>query len=195
MSERDAYHHKDLKNALIEKGIEIVSTEGKEALSMRKLAAACGVSHAAPYAHFPGKEDLLAAMQVHITDLFALSLETTIAQNKDNEKILEALGQTYVMFFVTHPYYYNFLYTESGIMIDLTSDADAETNYKPFELYKETALEVMEKENVPEAQRKDQVIAMWALIHGIAGIATMKNVLLDEDWESKIVGLMRVFGG
>ena len=37
------YHHKDLRNALIEKGIEIVNSEGLHSFSLRKVAAACGV--------------------------------------------------------------------------------------------------------------------------------------------------------
>ena len=56
------YHHKDLRNALIEKGIEIVNSEGLYSFSLRKVAAACGVSHAAPYSHFQSKEELLEAM-------------------------------------------------------------------------------------------------------------------------------------
>ena len=46
--QRQTYHHKDLRNALIETGIQIVNTEGVNAFSLRKVAAACGVSHAAP---------------------------------------------------------------------------------------------------------------------------------------------------
>ena len=45
--QRQTYHHKDLRNALIETGIQLVSTEGVNAFSLRKVAAACGVSHAA----------------------------------------------------------------------------------------------------------------------------------------------------
>ena len=42
---KQSYHHKDLRNALIEKGIEIVSKEGIHSFSLRKVAAACGVLH------------------------------------------------------------------------------------------------------------------------------------------------------
>ena len=59
--QRQTYHHKDLRNALIETGIQLVSTEGVNAFSLRKVAAACGVSHAAPYSHFQNKEELLEA--------------------------------------------------------------------------------------------------------------------------------------
>ena len=65
--EKKPYHHKNLKNDLIEKGIELVNKNGINQLSLRKVAQACGVSHAAPYSHFSNKEELLQEMQLHIT--------------------------------------------------------------------------------------------------------------------------------
>ena len=79
--QRQTYHHKDLRNALIETGIQIVGTEGVNAFSLRKVAAACGVSHAAPYSHFQSKEQLLEAMQLFITDKFSEQLENAIQNN------------------------------------------------------------------------------------------------------------------
>ncbi|RPJ50498.1 MAG: TetR/AcrR family transcriptional regulator, partial [Chloroflexi bacterium] len=56
------YHHGDLKNALIEAGIEILAKEGVNGLTLRKAARQAGVSHAAPYAHFTDKQALIAAI-------------------------------------------------------------------------------------------------------------------------------------
>ncbi len=61
-SEKSSYHHGDLKNALIKAGIEILSKEGVNSLSLRQVARKAGVSHAAPYAHFTDKQALVAAI-------------------------------------------------------------------------------------------------------------------------------------
>ena len=42
------YHHGDLRNALINAGLEILAQEGTNTLSLRKVARRAGVSHAAP---------------------------------------------------------------------------------------------------------------------------------------------------
>ena len=69
-----SYHHGDLRHSLIEMGIELIEQEGEGALSLRKVAAKCGVSNAAPYAHFKNKDGFLIAIQQHIMDLFTASL-------------------------------------------------------------------------------------------------------------------------
>ena len=50
------YHHGNLRSALVEAGLELISMEGEETLSLRKAALKCGVSNAAPYAHFNNKD-------------------------------------------------------------------------------------------------------------------------------------------
>lgn len=57
-----SYHHGDLKNALIQAGMEILAEKGLGSLSLRKVAKQAGVSHAAPYSHFTDKQSLIAAI-------------------------------------------------------------------------------------------------------------------------------------
>ena len=58
----NTYHHGNLKEALIAAGLEILSEQGVEGLSLRKVAKKVGVSHTAPYNHFSDKQALLAAI-------------------------------------------------------------------------------------------------------------------------------------
>jgi AcrR family transcriptional regulator len=55
-----AYHHGDLRNALLDAARTILEEESLAELSLRAVARKAGVSHAAPYRHFPNHEALLA---------------------------------------------------------------------------------------------------------------------------------------
>ena len=59
----DGYHHGNLRQALIDAGIKIINDSGESNLSLRKAAALCNVSHAAPYAHFKDKDELIEAIK------------------------------------------------------------------------------------------------------------------------------------
>ncbi len=190
---KQSYHHKDLKNALIEKGIEIVTDEGMQSFSLRKVAAACGVSHAAPYSHFQSKEELLDAMQQHITHRFSEILEYTIKTYEDKPDLLKHMGIAYVSFFIDNPSYFSFLYTQSNIKIDLTLSIPDDENYKPFIIYKNVIMSLLERAQYPQNKRNDAVVTIWAFIHGITSLATMDNVHYENSWEQKVVDFMEIF--
>jgi len=54
------YHHGDLAPSLRQAAMAILDEEGLQALSLRSVARRAGVSHAAPYRHYPSREALLA---------------------------------------------------------------------------------------------------------------------------------------
>ena len=56
---RDHYHHGNLRRALIDETLSVIEQTGGTEISLRMLAQRLGVSHAAPYAHFPDKRALL----------------------------------------------------------------------------------------------------------------------------------------
>lgn len=57
-----AYHHGDLRNALIISAAEIIEASGSDGFSMMEAARKTGVSSAAPYRHFKDKDDLLESV-------------------------------------------------------------------------------------------------------------------------------------
>jgi AcrR family transcriptional regulator len=56
----DAYHHGDLRNALLRAARELLDAGGQEGLSLRELARRAGVSANAPYRHFASRDEILA---------------------------------------------------------------------------------------------------------------------------------------
>lgn len=186
-----SYHHGDLRRALIETGIDFIKEKGEEALSLRKIAEMCGVSNAAPYAHFKNKDEFIAAVQRYVMDLFAAALEKTIGEYKDSPSLLPILGKTYVMFFYRNPFYYDFLFSRKNISIKLSLDnTDTEEN-PPLAILQRTAASVFSKVKLPEKVIQDKMIAMWALVHGLAAIVTMPNIEYDDNWEKRIEEIIK----
>lgn len=189
----DTYHHKNLKSDLIEAGIALVAKEGLDAFSLRKVAGLCGVSHAAPYSHFGNKDILLEEMQNYVSENFSAQLEGTIERCKDKERLLMELGKAYLNFFTAHPNYFAFLFGKSKLALDLTEGADSQKNYKPYEIFKAAAEDFLARKDCPKEKWNDITISLWAFVHGITSLATMRGVKCGFKWEEKIFDFMQAF--
>lgn len=187
------YHHKNLKNELIEKGIALVNEKGLSQLSLRKVAQACNVSHAAPYSHFQNKEELFTAMQLYITEQFSAKLEEVIAAYKGKPNFLLEFGKAYICFFIEKPQYFTFLFQQGNIQIDLDIHGDDEKNYRPFVIYKEQVLIMLDHSDMSLEKKEEWLIALFGYIYGLASLATMKNVHYGMGWENKLEDLISVF--
>lgn len=183
-----SYHHGDLRNSLIEAGIELINERGLKEFSLRKVSALCGVSQAAPYSHFKSKEELLEAMQEHVTKQFMEVLENSIKDYSDKKdpRVLIEMGKSYVMFFINNPQYFSFLFSQPVMKINLSLNADENSNFPPYELFKSVASSFFEDSGMSEEEMEDEIIYLWATVHGLTSIATMKNVNYDKKWETKI---------
>jgi AcrR family transcriptional regulator len=176
----DTYHHGNLKEELIEKGLEYIHRYGTENLSMRKLAESAGVSPAAPYAHFKSKEAFLTAVRDHITERFSATLTEAADSCSDKSRVLLDLGKSYVLFFCKNPLYYQFLFARE--------DIDTET-YRPFLLFRGIAEMVIKETSQGKATEdtvRAKVIALWALVHGLASVVTIKGAVDTEHLEEEI---------
>jgi len=187
------YHHGNLRNELLEAGIDLINNESESNFSLRKTAALCGVSHAAPYSHFQNKEDMLKEMQAYVTARFMKALEDTVRTSSyaDDSELLIQIGKSYVLFFLHHPRYFSFLFSQPCMKIDLSMNGVDESDFPPFRLFRDVARRVLTKMGLPINKINDTVISMWALVHGLCSIVTMKYVYYDQNWETKIEDFIR----
>ncbi|MCL2717474.1 MAG: TetR/AcrR family transcriptional regulator [Lachnospiraceae bacterium] len=182
-----SYHHGDLRTAMIEKGMEMINEGGLKNLSLRKLAAACGVSHAAPYSHFSGKDDLFAAIQNHITDKFVIVLNEAIKNSSETSDGLFHMGCNYVLFFVRNPKYFSFLFSRANIYLDLTGESGG---YEPFAIYKKLMHQLFAETQYPEELWLKTILSHWAFVHGLASVVTMSGADTIKEWEDIIPDLL-----
>lgn len=184
--EKKPYHHGNLRAALIEAGIKLVNQEGIYGCSLRKVAAACGVSRGAPYAHFKNKEDMLEEMKNYVTEKFVSILKKVIRENTDIDKLLPEIGRAYIYFFVENPNYYPFLFNQSNIQIVLTENQEKAESYRHLEGEPNSIIAMLDKLDVPESLHMQNIIAVWSIVHGLAGIVTMQGVEYDGNWDIMI---------
>jgi len=100
---RDAYHHGDLRQALIAAALAVVEQGGAEALSLRELAASLEVSRAAPYRHFQDRDALLAAVAARGFEDLNTGYEAALAAPGDGRERLRIASFVYVDFAQQRP--------------------------------------------------------------------------------------------
>ncbi len=190
----DKYHHGDLRNALIEESIKMINTSGEDSLSMRKLAEKCGVSMAAPYAHFKNKEEMINAIKEYVEDAFTTYLEAAIAGcGNDIEKKIITLGNAYITFFIENPEYFTFLFSRGYIHANLDFKSRDEKIFKPFKILKNLCSIYFDekKPELSDYEKELEIIRIWASVQGLTSIMFMPNVKWSRNWKEEISKLLK----
>lgn len=164
------YHHGDLKNALIQAGIEILSEQGLHGLSLRKVAQRAGVSHAAPYAHFTDKQALIAAISTEGYRKLYDRLSWAVEQNRsDPLRLLIEASWAYVQFALSEPAHFKI--TLSGaVEKEQEFPAFIEMTRKAFGLVVEVT-EACQQAGVLKTGPTDQMaVSVWSIVHGFTSL-------------------------
>lgn len=162
---RDAYHHGNLREALVEAAIELLVDEGLAALSLRAVARRAGVSHTAPYRHFADKAELLAAVAVEGFRSLRAALERAMQGLSEPRDRLRDSGRAYVAFALAHPAHYRVMFGP-----DLDKAAHAELGavaLATFEVFVAAVTDAV----APDVAPMDAAVFLWAEVHGLSLLA------------------------
>lgn len=100
---RSAYHHGDLRAALVKAGLALLASDGPDAVSLRAAARMAGVSTAAPYKHFAHKTAFLTALAEAARLALSDAQAAAMADATDPRLAFRAMGVATVCFAVEHP--------------------------------------------------------------------------------------------
>lgn len=161
------YHHGNLRQALIEAGVHLLSEAGPSAMSLRKVAVQAGVSHAAPYHHFKDREALLAAVCERGFHDMTAAMKTASAEDPFDH--LTAMGHAYLEFARSEPELYRFMFgtqvPDKSNYPELMACAHASFN---------TLVEVVARCVATGETRTghplELAMKVWAMTHGIASL-------------------------
>jgi AcrR family transcriptional regulator len=95
---RGSYHHGDLKAALVDVAIELITERGVRGFSLAEASRRLGVTVAAPYRHFADRDDLLAAVAVRAFGACTAALAGAVSAGGEPAAQLTAMAGAYVRF-------------------------------------------------------------------------------------------------
>lgn len=166
-NERKSYHHGNLKEALVAATLSLITEKGPNGFTLAEAARQAGVSAAAPYRHFSGRENLIAEVARQGYLQFAEKLETAYDRGRPNPlAALEAVGQAYLSFARENPGHYIAMF-ESGLVIAEDRDLGMAAN-RAMSILTEAAEKLfahLPKEKRPPATMVSHHI--WAMAHGV----------------------------
>lgn len=180
-----AYHHGDLRAAVIAAGLKRLEAGDSAELGLRALARDVGVSATALYRHFPDKEALLDALADEgLRRLGALQAQAWLKAG-GGVAGFKATGIAYVRFAHDEPALFRLSFTRQ--MPDRKEGGDGgEVAYN--------LLRAGVGEALPGARDPDTAaLHAWALVHGLAMLILDRRIEWDEAKVAEVVGL--TFGG
>ena len=163
-----SYHHGDLRNALIQAGLELLVEGGVQELDLRKVARRAGVSHAAPYRHFADKQTLIAAINEEGFRLLAEQIQATVREVPDEpfEQVL-GVALAYVRFAQENPWLMREMF--SGITIEReTFESLHEASKSVYRLYAEVIRSGQERGMIVDGDPTALAGVLWSVLHGLA---------------------------
>ena len=163
VAKKEAYHHGDLRSALVALVLEHVRKDGAESFSLREAARSAGVTSGAAYKHFADKDELLAAVATEALALLAQrSLKATAGLS--GKKRLHASALSYIDFAAAEPRLFRLAFSRFG------SDGKTEKDGVPgaFEQLRVAVAELQADPGKPVDP--DALALAWAVVHGIASL-------------------------
>ena len=172
------YHHGDLRQTDIDTAMGMLQEEKGWQFTLREVARRAGVSHSAPYKHFPDKASLLSEMALLGFDrLRGAVLEATAQRSKSLRDEFFAVAQAYIRFGTSNPSLYQLMF--SG---DFEKAADVHLNDRALAAFG-VLTELLERGQAEGILRKrhvrGQATACWAQLHGMT-MLSINGLLLPE---------------
>lgn len=193
------YHHGNLRTALLESGLRTAQRAGPNALQLRDLATAQGVSPSAVYRHFPDLAHLTADVARLAREQLARDLlHAANAQPADGSpgtraiQRFGAIGRAYVQFAVREPRLFDTAF--------LVADAppSAEDDPSAWDVLNDALDALVATGELTADRRADATMIAWSSVHGMASILA-RGMLpppheSDSTLEATCSGTLRALG-
>lgn len=158
-----AEHNRNLRNDLIQAGIDEINIHGANNFSFRRVADICHVSTAAPYKHFKDKKEFISAIIDYVNSQWFVVQEEVIAACADDlREQMVAVSSAYVKFLMEHPHYRQILMLKNADFDNLYHRKPGEMNSRTQQLM----IKVKEKYNLSDEVWHRKSLMVRSLLFG-----------------------------
>lgn len=150
------------REKLILAGMDEITSYGLQGFSLRRVAANCGVSCAAPYKHFADKQELFNQMVVYVNEKWLERLKGLLCSEGRVEDQIADIAVDYVTFLCEHPNFRSILMIkETGL--DSPIAAQAAGLSVPV---KRLFIMLGRKHRLTRAELRERIFVVRSLIYG-----------------------------
>jgi AcrR family transcriptional regulator len=165
---KQAYHHGDLRRALVDAALGLIARRGTGAVTLREVARYAGVSHAAPYRHFADKDALLAAVATEGFRALHDEMAAAAAAETTPRARFAATGVAYVRFATGQPAHYRVMF---GGVTATPAGADPElqqAGHAAFGVLTDAIAACQQAGEVRPGPVGPLAITAWSVVHGLS---------------------------
>jgi AcrR family transcriptional regulator len=172
-----SYHHGDLRAVLLKVAMQILRSEGLAALSLREVARRAGVSHQAPYHHFPTRGHLMAALACDGFTRLGDELDRIQAAATDPVAAAQETGVRYVTFAAENPERFRLMFGSDIGSREPYPDLAAAADRVFAALVRPFGISLRHK----GAARDPVVLTLWSTVHGLAALVVDGQIHLSGE--------------
>jgi AcrR family transcriptional regulator len=172
------YHHGDLRRTIIDTALEMMREERDWQFTLREIARRAGVSHAAPYKHFPDKGALLSALaMIGFDQLRTALLQAQSGTSEEPRDALLPMAHAYMDFGIDNPALYRLMFGAES-----RNQSDVHLSENAISVF-DTVMDVLARGQSDGVFRRrpvrDHATACWSLLHGMT-MLSIDGLLLPE---------------
>lgn len=184
LSERRRQASRELmRTEILAAAQHIIRTQGLDALSLRALAKAVGVTAPALYEYFDSKDAILRALFLQGSELMLTLMDQTITESPAGLHQLLAILNGYRAFARDEPDYFRLLFGTVDPNLSLSDDEYAGM-HSIFERFVEVIVGCVEEGELRPTEPVTLSCSLWAMIHGVALLET-ESFMARKDGEGK----------
>lgn len=170
-----AYHHGQLRRALLDSALELANARGVHNFTLRELARAAGVSHAAPYHHFADKSALMTALALEIFHTLRDTLQAAWdAASGPPDQRFSATGVAYVRFALENPAAFRLMFRPELFESATTSTPEAadsplmQAGQEAFAVLLNAVQACQAAGSIAPGDPYLPAVSAWSLVHGLS---------------------------